>query len=256
MVIHYLKQITFIICLAFPFNIHAQEVETMLNKRISLSVKEKTIREILILISEKEGVGFTFSADLPGLSKKVSMNVKDLQLREILARTFSDTNMEYKIVGQQIVLLPKKPKPRKYTINGFISDAKTGERLAYANVYDLSNSGSAVSNNYGFYSITLSEGVVTVNYSYVGYKSIQKQIYLTRDTFISEFLRSDNQLAEVIITSKADKVNSTEIGVNYLSLKEIKSLPNLFGESDVIKNIQLIPGVKGKEFTNFYERWR
>jgi hypothetical protein len=247
----YLKQITLIICVAFSFPSMAQEVESMLNKRITLTVKEKTIKQILIHLSEKEHIGFSFSDDLPGLSKKTTLNVKGLPLREVLGQIFSDTNIEFKTVGQQIVLLPKKSKPRKHTINGFISDGKSGERLMYANIYDPLNGGSAISNTYGFYSITLPEGEVTVNYSYVGYKSTQKEIILVRDTFINESLTSDNQLAEVIITSKADKVNSTEMGVNYLSLREIKSLPNLFGESDIIKNIQLSPGVKVKSLPTF-----
>jgi hypothetical protein len=228
---------------------------SLLEKKLSISVRNISIKEAIEVISNKAGINFSYSDDLVSLSQKVSINAVDMSLKDILNQLFADKSIEYKMVGNQIILQTKKTsKARKFTINGFISDSRTGERLLFVNIYDQETGASAISNNYGFYSITLPEGETNLNFSYVGYNQSQKRVYLNKDTFINEFLTSDNQLAEVIITSKIPKVKNTEMGTSSLTSKEIKAVPNIFGESDLIKNIQLKAGVKGKEFANFYVR--
>jgi len=135
---------------------------------------------------------------------------------------------------------------QNYTISGYAEDAKTGEKLINANVFDANTFKGATSNNYGFYSLTLPKGKVKLTFSFVGYAPDQHEINLTSDTVIHSKLQPSIELDEVVITdSKSElKVKSSQMSVVEISSKTIKALPVFLGEVDVLKAIQLMPGVQ------------
>ena len=135
-----------------------------------------------------------------------------------------------------------------FTVSGYIRDSKTGEDLigATVSVKELSSKGSA-SNSYGFYSITLPSGQYQITVQYMGYEPQVQQIDLTQPRKFDFLMEpEDNALGEVIITSKRknDNITKLEMGVQKLDTKDIKNIPVLFGEKDVLKTIQLLPGIK------------
>jgi len=135
-----------------------------------------------------------------------------------------------------------------YTVSGYIRDAKTGEDLigATVSVKELSTRGSAT-NAYGFYSLTLPSGQYQVTTQYMGYEPQIRQVDLTRPCKIDFLLEShENALGEVVVTSqrKNDNITKLEMGVQKLDTKDIKNIPVLFGEKDILKTIQLLPGIK------------
>ena len=133
----------------------------------------------------------------------------------------------------------------QHTISGYISDAATGEKLIGATVYCQESGQGSASNNYGFYSLTVKESSITLSYSFVGYKTQKKSIQLNKDTIINVALSSNNELDEVLVMeSKIEtELKSPQMSVMELPMKELKTLPVLFGETDVLRTLQLMPGV-------------
>lgn len=136
---------------------------------------------------------------------------------------------------------------QRFTISGVVEDKATGEKLIGCNVYDAATLKGTVSNPYGFYSLTLPTSLVRITFSYVGYESVTLEIPLRRDTVINISLDPVISLDEVVISAEKTKsaVQSTQMSMTELNARTIKGLPVLFGEVDVLKALQLLPGVKG-----------
>ncbi len=133
------------------------------------------------------------------------------------------------------------------TLSGFITDAKTGESLFGVNIYLESNPTiGTITNEYGFYSIALPKGENKIIVSYITYSTISISLKLNESLNKNFNLQEEiESLDEVIISAKKhqNQVNETAISVERISSATIKKLPVLFGERDVIKTIQLLPGV-------------
>jgi outer membrane receptor for ferrienterochelin and colicin len=146
---------------------------------------------------------------------------------------------------------------QKHTISGYIEDASTGERLIAATVYDEISKQGVVANVYGFYSLTLHEGPVKINYSYVGFQTESFEFDLQKDTLLKIALTPSVLLKEVVITSqKESQVEQAQMSVVEIPIQTIKSLPVFMGEKDILKAIQLFPGVQsgGEGTTGLYVR--
>lgn len=142
---------------------------------------------------------------------------------------------------------------QKRTISGSIEDAKSGEKLINANIYDANTLKGSTSNNYGFFSITLPAGKVKLTISYVGYQSFQKEIVLQNDTNFKIKLEPSIELKEVTVedTRTEKAVESTQMSKIDIPIKHVKELPVFLGEIDILKTIQLMPGVRsGSEGTS------
>jgi len=142
---------------------------------------------------------------------------------------------------------------QKYTISGTVYDKETGEKLINANIYDAVSYQGAISNNYGFYSLTLPQGKVLLTFSYIGYQTYQEGIILKKDTVIDLYLVPSIELGEVVvIDTKAETiVESSQLSKIEVPVQKIKDLPALLGEVDVLKTIQLLPGIQsGNEGTS------
>ena len=148
---------------------------------------------------------------------------------------------------------------QKHTISGTVKDKKTGETLTGASVLLLEQKGSGVaSNSYGFYSISAPQADYTLVISFSGYDDDTVKVSLTKDITLSVNLSSGlKQLQDVVLTSRrSDNITQTLPGVQKISMDEIKNVPVLFGEKDVLKTIQLLPGIKsgGDGQAGFYVR--
>lgn len=140
---------------------------------------------------------------------------------------------------------------QKVTISGTITDAKNGEDVFGASVVaiDMVNTG-ATANAYGFYSLTIPAGEQTLVYRNSGYEEQRFKINLQNDTTINIELSKESdvqQLEEVTVTSRRsnDNITSSQMEVTRLDPKEIATIPILFGEQDVMKTLELTPGIKG-----------
>ena len=149
-------------------------------------------------------------------------------------------------------------KAKRFTISGYVTDKASGETLLGADIYSVLHQTGGATNEFGFYTITLPEGSCTLRCSYVGYQSQEKEITLSCDTIINFQLTAGTMLNEVVITSERGDsgLRSTNMGAFDISTKQILATPSVLGEADVIKSLQLLPGVQaGTEgFSGIYVR--
>ena len=145
------------------------------------------------------------------------------------------------------------------TITGTLKDAKTGETLigAAVKVVGVVNN-ATITNGYGFYSLNLPAGKYQIFCSYVGYQGISKDVNITADTLLNFEMITTNELAEVVVSAIKldDNVSNPLMGVQKLNVRELKNIPVLFGERDILKTLQLLPGIKsaGEGNSGFYVR--
>jgi len=134
----------------------------------------------------------------------------------------------------------------KFSISGYVKDAKNGESLIGATVFKLGSNVGAAANEYGFFSLTLPKGEHIIAVSLIGYKTFTFSINLDKNiTKNYELAEEGKQLDEVVVTGEAEDKNikSTEMGTTKLDIKQINKIPALFGEVDVVRAIQMLPGV-------------
>ena len=135
----------------------------------------------------------------------------------------------------------------KVTVSGYMTDAASGESLISATLLDRISGQGAVTNNYGFYTLTLPAGEVSLEYSYTGYETVVKEFRLTRDTVIHVGLVfSPEMLSGATVTASRSEigVRGTQMSAIEIPVNQIRRVPALAGEVDVIKAIQLLPGVQ------------
>ena len=145
------------------------------------------------------------------------------------------------------------------TISGHITDSETGETLIGAGL--LVEGGStrtgAATNVFGYYTLTIPRGTYDMQWSYLGYESQSQTLNLQKDTVINVVLVPSMMLKEaVVVSSRESGINSSYLGAVEVPIVQVKNTPVLFGESDVLKAIQMMPGVQGgnEGFTGLYVR--
>ena len=147
-----------------------------------------------------------------------------------------------------------------FTISGEIKDAKSGEALIGATVYPTeAPTKGAATNAYGFFSLTLPKGTYNLVVQFVGFEKTSIAVTLNQNQRLSIELKENVvSLQEVVVSAEKQNINvtSTQMGSNKINIGEIKNIPVLFGEKDVLKTIQLLPGVKsaGEGNSGFYVR--
>lgn len=142
------------------------------------------------------------------------------------------------------------------TISGHITDKASGETLIGASVQ--SGEAGAVTNSYGFYTLTVPKGgQVTLEYSYIGYSGVSLTIGPRRDTTVNIALKANATLKEAVVTGQRESgITATRMSAIEIPMNMIQNTPVLFGEADVLKTIQLMPGFQsGAEgFSGIYVR--
>ncbi|RQW04973.1 hypothetical protein EH223_06315, partial [candidate division KSB1 bacterium] len=134
----------------------------------------------------------------------------------------------------------------KFTLSGFVTDAHSEEKLAGVNIIVENTDWGAATNQQGYYALTLPVGSYTLSYRYMGYETVKKEVALARNrtlniTLSQEILKGD----QVSVTAeKPDhNIKSTEISIEKLDIQQVERIPVIMGETDIMKTIQLLPGI-------------
>lgn len=135
---------------------------------------------------------------------------------------------------------------QEYTLSGYIEDSASKEKLISANVFDKTNGTGTISNNFGFYSYTAETGIIEVEFSYIGYESQTLTIDLKEDTDLGVLLKANGTLTEIEINAERTKriQEESQMSTIELPVAQIKRVPALLGEVDVLKALQLLPGIQ------------
>lgn len=135
---------------------------------------------------------------------------------------------------------------QNYTVHGLISDANNGERLIGATIFVPNTNLYAISNSYGFYSLEVPKGKIELKVSYLGYKTYINNLDITGNILLNISLIEDsNILNEVLIRAKGkNDITNSDPGSHILNLDRIKKMPAVAGEVDILKGLQLLPGIQ------------
>lgn len=213
-------------------------------RMVTLNMQKASVREILDEIQKQTGVTFSYESSLLSGLQKTTFRADDEALTDCLTRLFANLPVVYKMTGNVVVL---KRKPKQVTVSGFVRDKRSAESLIGASVYEAHSRVGTASNNFGFFSLTLPPGDITIRSSYIGYTSHQHILNgLERDTVLTIELEPSASLEEVVITGQSNdkqSVLSTQMGALEINQQTIRSTPVMFGEADIIKTLQLTPGV-------------
>ena len=254
---HHIRTV-FLMCvvlLSLPLN--AQNKGTKLN----LNIRNATLESFVKQMENSTGFSFIYGEEVK-LTRRITLEAKQQTVSEILQRAFQNEPIRFEISGKHILLykrpMPQKPVSRKFTISGYVTDGTSSETLIGANIIESRRSTGTATNPFGFYTLTLPEGEVNLGFSYLGYEKFHTHFELDKDTILNIHLTVNNQLAEVVILSdKRDAgIKSTAMGTNEIPMSQIQHTPTILGEADLLKTIQLMPGVQaGMEgFSGMYVR--
>jgi hypothetical protein len=241
-----------------------------LDKEISINVRNFSLENVLKLISRQGGIFFSYSPQAIPIEKKISIRAKDTPVRTILDQVLLPNGIDYFLSENQVILKPHRPvageQPpenkllaRRFTISGYVRDSASGEVIIGANVYDKTSMQGAVTNGYGFYSLTLPEGIYMVAYSFVGYSPVIQYIELSKNRILQVNLtetRLDIKEVEIVSDLSNANFNSTKAGEIRFSPGALKQIPGFAGNIDVIKTLQTVPGIVafGDGSTFYYVR--
>ena len=221
--------------------------QNQLDKRITVDVEDVLLKDVFYDIITHHNVKISFQTSI--IPDKVITLQRKLPLKLMLNTLLEGTDLSYNVVGEQIILIKRDQLPqakRKFTISGFVHDANTGERLISASIFDRYNHRGTVTNEYGFFSLTLHEGPVELSVSYLGYKPHISKFNLDQSTSLRLDLQSNATLSEVIVVAK-DTFISNLSGVTgsngNIRVKDIEALPSLGGEPDLVRTMHFLPGI-------------
>lgn len=236
--------LTFIFCAASIF----LQGQTLLEKKVRLESVTGSVSDILNEISNIGGFVFTYSNQID-IRKPVVIESGTETVRTWLDKIFGPGSLDYIANQHKIILRPKSARDHRVTICGHVTDSLTGEVLIGATILVKALSIGTSSNPYGFFSITIPEGAHRINVSFMGYRTVSHDINSTEDHVLNfQLAPSSYQLDEISIVAYDEEtkvnINAPEIGVHQLSAAAIGKIPALAGEVDVLRALQLLPGVK------------
>jgi len=228
--------------------------QSILEQKISLKFKNNTLEEAFAKMESLTAISFAYSSDLLP-EKRFSRRFKNQKLKTILDHLLAKTNLIYIPQNKRILItLSEKPdleeaapKKEKFTLNGYFRDATNGEELIGGTVFILQTGSGSNSNAYGFYSLTLPKGHYHLTFSYLGYESQEAEVQLSANKRLDMELNPVEQhLREVVVVaSKKDEGELvTEWNNQQIDLGNLENIPALLGEQDLMKTLQLLPGVQ------------
>ena len=235
-------------------------VSTLLLSALLPAQAQDSLTSRMAQLQERYGIHFIYDASLQGTldaTRTQSAPAAALPLEEALRQSFAGAPVSWQLRGSNVVLkaAPAAPKARRYTLSGYITDAASGETLIGAGV--LAGKDGAVANEFGYYSLTLPAGRHSLKIAYIGYEPATLELDLQRDTTINFSLQGNSELDAARIVARKDAgLQSVHLGSLEVPLAQIRNTPALFGEADVIKALQMLPGVQGglEGFSGLYVR--
>lgn len=160
--------------------------------------------------------------------------------------------MQKTLILTVLMLTVRLLTAQQVTISGFVESSESGERLINALVYNADNTKYGTATNvYGFYSLSVPKGNIKMTATYVGFTPEVKEFFVSKDTTINISLVPNTEIGKIVVTGNTNKVENTQMSQVEIPIDIVKKMPVLLGEVDVLKTIQLLPGVQsGTEGTS------
>ncbi|MFD2564300.1 carboxypeptidase-like regulatory domain-containing protein [Aquimarina rubra] len=241
----FLMKLSFFFYLVFCFQLLS--FNGFSQNSITLTEENSSLKSIIHKIEEQTSYRFILNNDVIDVDQHFSINVIEMEITETLTLLFKNAKISYKIKKNHIILSKAKKRPDDFTISGIVKDASTGETLLGASIIITNSNRGVVTNEYGFYSISLPKGVYVFEVSFLGYTTKEVVVQLENNMNMKiELQPSSSELDEIVITSNQNnksQVKSILGGTTSLTTSEIKKLPSFFGEPDITRAILTQPGI-------------
>ncbi len=243
--------LTSTILLMLLFVTHSSAQQNVLDTEVKITVEKGSLKKIFSNLEKNNDFVVSYSSSIVDIGRKKMIDTTFYLCSDLFSLLLEDQPVRAISRGRKILIIPDptknlsytRLKPRNYyTINGYVKDSETGEALIGASVYNPLTNRGTVTNEFGYYSFTMPEGRQTVNYSFVGFKAVSKTYSLSKRIRSDIYLNSNIEIEEIVVIDQ----DSSAIwrGREKINLEEIRNLPAVFGEVDVIKSISLLPGVQ------------
>lgn len=250
------KPILYFLFIFFHFTLSAQS--NLKEKEFEIGFSDQHLKTCLLELESISGVHFIYSDKLVEDQLHIDLLPGKRTLSSHLELLLKETSLTATFKGELVIIHSKESSdnttPLKFTISGYVEEKGSGERLAGAVVYDRRTRLGVITNNYGYFSLSLEADSVTLAVSYLGYKKLNHPLVLDKNLSLKLKLAPSIVLETVEITDKEFEAidRKTEMGTIEVPMAQIKLLPSLLGEVDIIKSMQLLPGVQsGSEGSSF-----
>lgn len=219
------------------------QTKSILDQQLSIQIPADSLILVLNLLESKTKCSFAYDPDQLRNKKTTAYHFSKTPLSGILEHLLSGTKLGFKLVGSDIVIAPVKPTVG--TIRGHIRDGSSGEELIGATFYIPELDVGINTNQYGFYAISIPEGVYQVQISNTGYQTREEKIRLSKDLELEiELHQKTNRLEEVEIKQSVIAPNPILLNEQNLDIKQLNNTAYYAGETDVVKRLQMQNGIK------------
>lgn len=250
-----------ILLLSFAFHVTAT-AQTLLEKRLTINLQNENLKAGLDKITKETGVKFTYNEQVAQSEVTITVKAVNKTLKEVLTAAFENKPYTFVLLDKEVFIRLNPAKPKKseagsaapqvsesgnFTLSGSIKSQRTGETLIAATIKVAGSQKSTLTNEYGFYSLTLPKGSYYIEIKAVGYKKFGAQIDLVENKVQNIDLEEDVNVLETVNITASDtrrNIENPQMGMERLNISETRNIPVLLGERDVIKTLQLLPGVK------------
>ncbi|MFK7932704.1 MAG: carboxypeptidase-like regulatory domain-containing protein [Saprospiraceae bacterium] len=233
----------YLLCLILSFSLSTIHAQSALDNPVTLRLTDVPLEEALLQLGTAAEVNISFSPQLLISSKTINAKLQAVPLQEVLHRWLKGTDVAFSGTPNGIIL--QRKQQQRFTVSGYLTDATTGERLIGANIYETHSGTGVASNSYGFYSQQFPQGKLQLQISYLGYQPQIIELDLQRDTQLPIELTAAATLVEVVIMATNDSSSLvTQSAATTLPLQWLSHLPATAGEADVLRSLQLLPGVQ------------
>ena len=210
-----------------------------------------TVDEALKAVEQQTRFRFAYQSKAVLLAHRLDWSEQELPLITVLERICTSVSLNYQILDNQIILSAARRTPQvgdssgNFSLSGFVTDRSSGERLIGATVFEPTRQTGTATSEYGYFALSLQAGRVRVRVSYLGYESYETELELNRDTRLDIALNTAGiSLGEVVVVEAIErKQDQNTLGSMPIDLVAMRKMPALAGEMDLLRNLQLLPGI-------------
>lgn len=237
-------RLSILIFLLFSTSLAAQKVKT-----VTIQFENNSLAEAFQKITRSTGLAFSYDPSILPEDIRLTAVFENASLSEVLNFTLKETSLGYLTLDRRIIVKPKSElepvrQPELFTISGFIRDSLSGEALIGANIWEAGNGRGCSANEYGFFSLTLPAGIHQLKVSYLGYQEMSVSCTFDRNRRSDFYLQPHSgDLMTVLVTDSMKAYQHHSLGETQVPFALTGLLPSVMGEKDILKTLQLIPGV-------------
>ncbi len=217
---------------------------------VSIEADNEPLQVVIKELEKQSGISFSYNPRKIPINSLVSYTAQNRPLKTVLGEIFNELDISFTSLENQIILSKKKKNinqsAKVNTLSGYVKDQNNGEALIGTTILVADPKMGAVSNQYGFYSLSLPSGDYDITFAFIGYDAITKTVDLSYSQKLDISLQEAPPILEsiVVTSSISDEIDRIQLGRTNLRPQQIEERSALFGENDVIKSLESIPGIK------------